>query len=97
MGAGGEMGWCVIIDSCLWSCAMIRVLCGNYYSLGTTTLSKILAISRILGLAGGRVLYGNYYTLRTTALSNINAISSILGFGGGLLWMLVVGCFASLH
>ena len=50
--AGGGMGWCVIIDSCLWSCAMIRVLCGNYYSWETTTLSKIHAISKILGLAG---------------------------------------------
>ena len=52
VGAGGEMGWCVIIDSCLWSCAMIRVLCGNYHSLETTMLSKIHAISSILGLAG---------------------------------------------
>ena len=50
--AGGGMGWCVIIDSCLWSCTMIRVLCGNYYSLETTTLSKIHAIATILGLAG---------------------------------------------
>jgi len=47
-------------------------------------LSKINAISTILGLGGGRVLYGNYYTLGTTALSKINAISTILGPGGGL-------------